>query len=284
MSTERDAPTADGPRYALEPVLLLDDVQRLKAFADPLRLRILRALYDGQQGRALSGRQLQDLLGEEGNRRLYYHLKLLEEAGIITKAFEKQRGNLLEAFFRPVAANLQIPPTLLSERDDDEPKDDEKKSKSKKKSKSAPKEKRRNDDALSAVKKLPPGPFWTSAPALAAAVKVAHGGELRCYDVVLYEKRARFVVESDEGLVYYDLSRAAVEGPKTFKGVASRSDSVLLDEATIPFAMAAVAAKKAAGSEAVFSVSLQRDGKGFGWQVAFGNGTIKRFDLKGNPR
>lgn len=175
-------------------------------------------------------------------------------------------------------------PEDVSERNDDEPKDDEKESKSKKKTKSAPKKKSRNDDALSAVKKLPPGPFWASAPALAAAVQRAHGGELRCYDVVLYEKRARFVVEGDDGLVYYDLSRAAVEGPKTFKGAASRSDSVLLDQATIPFAMADVAAKKAAGGEAVFSVSLQRDGKGFGWQVAFTNGTIKRFDLKGNPR
>jgi len=139
-------------------------------------------------------------------------------------------------------------------------------------------------EALAMVKKLPAGPFWAVAPGLAAAVKRAHGRDLRCYDVVLYEKRARFVVEGEDGLVYYELSRQEVKGPKTFKGSTLRSDSVLLDEATIPFEKADVAAKKASGGEKVFSVGLQRDGKGFGWQVAFTNGTIKRFDLKGNPR
>lgn len=119
--SDADAASPDGANetYALAPVLMIDRVEVLKAFADPLRLRILRALYVKQKGRALSGRQLQDLLGERGNRRMYHHLKVLQEAGIIELAYERKKRNMMEAFFRPVAANLHISPTLLTPPDDD---------------------------------------------------------------------------------------------------------------------------------------------------------------------
>jgi len=110
----------DEATFTLDPVLMIDRVDVLKAFADPLRLRILRALYVKQRGRALSGRQLQDLLGERGNRRIYHHLKVLQEAGIIELAYEKKKRNMMEAFFRPVAANLHISPTLLTPPPDEE--------------------------------------------------------------------------------------------------------------------------------------------------------------------
>jgi len=155
---------------------------------------------------------------------------------------------------------------------------------SKKKSKSpTPKKEEPNAKALAAVKKLPNQPFFTLAPELVTAVKLVHERPLRCYDFVFYEKLARFTVEGEDGLVYYDLSRESVEGPKSYKqGSSSRSDSVLLDEETIPFDKAGVVAKKT--NRDVFSVSLQRDGKGFGWQVAFKDGSIERFGLQGAPR
>ncbi|MCP4498555.1 MAG: helix-turn-helix transcriptional regulator [Deltaproteobacteria bacterium] len=106
----------ENTRYPLEPSFFIGDIDTLKIFADPLRLRILRTLYEHGEGRALSAKQIRGKLGEEKNNRLYYHVRLLEEAGLIRKAFERKKRNLSEVFFVPVAKRLQIAPELFLQK------------------------------------------------------------------------------------------------------------------------------------------------------------------------
>ncbi len=109
------------PKPSPQPVFLIRDATSLKALADPLRLRLLRCFYDKQEGRALSGRQLMGLVGEEGNRKIYYHLGLLEKAGLIYKVGEKKQRNLIEVYYGPSALNLQIAPELLQATEEGSP-------------------------------------------------------------------------------------------------------------------------------------------------------------------
>lgn len=110
------APPPDEIHYPLTPSLLIEDIETLRVFADPLRLRILRALYENGEGRALSAKEIRARLHEEGNNRLYYHVRLLEEAGLIRKVAERKRRNLIEAFYTPVAKRLHIAPELFLRR------------------------------------------------------------------------------------------------------------------------------------------------------------------------
>lgn len=119
---ENADPAPEDVLYPLASSLFIEDIETLKVFADPLRLRILRTLYENGEGRALSAKQIRTRIREEGNNRLYYHVKLLEDAGFIRKVFERKRRNLIEGFYIPVAKRLHIAPELfLRERNPDDP-------------------------------------------------------------------------------------------------------------------------------------------------------------------
>lgn len=67
-----------------EGVRVLDDPATLKAFSDPRRQRILRSLSS-----PASAGELAQRLGEPASR-LYYHLRLLEDHGLIVPVGERQ--------------------------------------------------------------------------------------------------------------------------------------------------------------------------------------------------
>lgn len=108
-------------RFELAPSIAIDDVKTLRTFADALRLRILRSLYTPEGGRALSPGQIREAIGEPENTRLYYHVGLLEKAGLIRVVHTQKKRNMTERYYAPVAGRLRIAPSLFLAQGDDVP-------------------------------------------------------------------------------------------------------------------------------------------------------------------
>ncbi len=66
-----------------------------RALSDSLRLRI----YETLQARPRTARELGEALGHKANR-LYYHLRILEEAGLIGEAGRDLSGRMVERIFK----------------------------------------------------------------------------------------------------------------------------------------------------------------------------------------
>jgi len=90
-------------------LLVLSDLEQVKALAVPLRVEIVMTLHD----KPMTTSQVAAILGERPNR-LYYHVTELEKVGILEVVETRQRGNLVEKYYRPVARILRIDPTLFS--------------------------------------------------------------------------------------------------------------------------------------------------------------------------
>lgn len=82
---------------------LLRTLDEVRALSDPLRLRIIECLRDGP----LTVSQVAQRLGEKPTK-FYYHFAELEKHGLICAVETRQRGNLLEKYFLPVAKYFQV--------------------------------------------------------------------------------------------------------------------------------------------------------------------------------
>ena len=89
------------------PFQIVDSPQQLKAFTDPLRLRVLDALRD----RAATNQQLADAFGEP-QAKVLYHLRFLLDAGLIQLVDQQVKGGNVEKYYRAVARMFGLrPPT-----------------------------------------------------------------------------------------------------------------------------------------------------------------------------
>ncbi|MDE3228656.1 MAG: helix-turn-helix domain-containing protein [Chloroflexota bacterium] len=96
-------------RYSLE------TVEQLRGIADPLRIRIFEALAQ----RPLTATQLGDEL-QIAAPKAHYHVRELERLGLVTLAESRERGGIVEKYFRAVARNLTVPPQLLQTAEPEE--------------------------------------------------------------------------------------------------------------------------------------------------------------------
>src|SRR4051812_39819474 len=97
------------PIDGIDPFVIAD-VEALKAIADPLRLRILlTAAEESRTAKELAG-QL-----EVPQTRLYYHLGLLEKAGLLRVASTRIVSGIEERRYEATAKNWTIAPELASE-------------------------------------------------------------------------------------------------------------------------------------------------------------------------
>jgi DNA-binding transcriptional ArsR family regulator len=89
------------------PFRIVDSSQQLKAFTDPLRIRVLDALRD----RAATNQQLANALGEP-QAKVLYHLRFLLDAGLIQLVDQQVKGGNVEKYYRSVARMFGLrPPT-----------------------------------------------------------------------------------------------------------------------------------------------------------------------------
>ena len=90
----------------------LQTVEQLRAVADPLRIRIYEALAQ----RAMTATQV----GEElhiAAPKAHYHVRELERIGLVRLVETRERGGILEKYYRAIARNLNAPPQLLQSSD-----------------------------------------------------------------------------------------------------------------------------------------------------------------------
>lgn len=90
----------------------IEEIEQLRAIADPLRQRILRALCC----RPATTKQIAPLLGEKPSR-LYHHVELLEKAGLIRLVETRQNRGTLEKYYLTVAKHFDVDRELLRNED-----------------------------------------------------------------------------------------------------------------------------------------------------------------------
>lgn len=88
----------DPDRFQPASFLPVSDPRQLKAFADPLRNRILHLLAD----REATNQQLAAALGQP-QARLLHHVRVLLDAGLIVLVEERVRGGNVEKYYRATA-------------------------------------------------------------------------------------------------------------------------------------------------------------------------------------
>ena len=98
----------------LDDVRYVKDLETLRMLADPLRLSILAAFQSGDDAPELTVKELADRLGE-GQTKLYRHVKLLEDAGLIAVTGTRLVSGILEKRYRPTYRTLQVDSDALSQ-------------------------------------------------------------------------------------------------------------------------------------------------------------------------
>jgi DNA-binding transcriptional ArsR family regulator len=95
---------ARGTQPAVRAVLTIDDADGLQAVSHPLRIRILDALREPDSAAAVARR-----LGEP-RQKVNYHLKELEQAGLVMHTGDRRKGNFVETLYRAAARTLVVSP------------------------------------------------------------------------------------------------------------------------------------------------------------------------------
>jgi DNA-binding transcriptional ArsR family regulator len=85
----------------------INDLETLKVITDPTRLAILESIAE-----ARSVTEIADALGVPRTR-LYHHIKLLEDRGIIRVASTRKKGALEEKLYEPAADSFVPGPKLM---------------------------------------------------------------------------------------------------------------------------------------------------------------------------
>ena len=93
----------------------INSLEQLRAMADQLRLSILQRLL----GRAMTVTQLGEALGI-APAKAHYHVRELERVGLVRLVQTREKGGILEKYYRAVAEDIQVPRSLLSSAPTDE--------------------------------------------------------------------------------------------------------------------------------------------------------------------
>lgn len=88
---------------------LISDLETLKIVANPLRIQIIESLVP----QPLTVAQVAERLGLAPSK-LYYHVNLLEQHGLIKVVEERVVSNIIEKVYRAVAEELDVESSLLS--------------------------------------------------------------------------------------------------------------------------------------------------------------------------
>lgn len=88
---------------------VVTDLETLKIVSNPLRIQIVESMLP----EPLTVSQVAERLGVAPSK-LYYHVNLLEEHGLIKVVQERVVSNIIEKVYRAVAEELEVDPSLLS--------------------------------------------------------------------------------------------------------------------------------------------------------------------------
>jgi DNA-binding transcriptional ArsR family regulator len=112
MSNEVQIEPASGEDFEPEQVMTISDLETLKVAADPTRLRILEVLTE----KPLTVKQVARKLDTTPTK-LYYHVNLLEQHGLITVTASRIVSGIIEKQYRTSAHSLRVSRELLALQD-----------------------------------------------------------------------------------------------------------------------------------------------------------------------
>lgn len=93
----------------MKEVLVLRDLECIKAIAHPRRIDILKS-FDNSP---LSAKQLSQLL-DEPHAKINYHIKTLYKVGILDLVEEKIKSGIVEKYYYPSAKNIVIAKNIIN--------------------------------------------------------------------------------------------------------------------------------------------------------------------------
>lgn len=93
---------------------VVTDLDTLRLLADPLRLSILGAFPSGAGARSMSVKEIAEKL-DEGQTKLYRHVKKLEEAGLLRVVETRVVSGIIEKRYRPAQKRLLIESDMLTQ-------------------------------------------------------------------------------------------------------------------------------------------------------------------------
>jgi DNA-binding transcriptional ArsR family regulator len=93
----------------------LETIEQLRAIADPLRVRIVEALAL----RPMTATQVGEELDEPAPK-AHYHVRELERVGLVRLVETRERGGILEKYYRAVGKTMRVPPRVLQMAPPDE--------------------------------------------------------------------------------------------------------------------------------------------------------------------
>lgn len=89
-------------------IYYLESVEQLRAVSDDLRIRILEAL----ERQPMTVTQLGERLGL-APAKVHYHVRELERVGLLRLVQTREKGGVLEKYYRAIAQGLSVPAWLL---------------------------------------------------------------------------------------------------------------------------------------------------------------------------
>jgi DNA-binding transcriptional ArsR family regulator len=92
-----------------------ENIEQVRAMADELRIRIVDQLLL----RPMTVTQVGEALGVAPNK-IHYHVRELERLGLVILAETREKGGILEKYYRPVAKSFNVPDDLLRAAPPDE--------------------------------------------------------------------------------------------------------------------------------------------------------------------
>lgn len=108
MGKDNEESTGDVGADRQEGVLVVRDLETLRLISDPLRLKLLEIARE----EPATAKEMASRLGVSQTR-LYYHLNLLEERGLLTVASTRLVSGIVEKRYRTTAYRLSVDKSLI---------------------------------------------------------------------------------------------------------------------------------------------------------------------------
>lgn len=93
----------------MKEVLVLRDLEQIKAISHPYRIEILESFEDA----SATAKQIADKMGEP-HAKVNYHIKTLLKVGILELIEEKVKLGIVEKYYRPAARTFVIDKNILN--------------------------------------------------------------------------------------------------------------------------------------------------------------------------
>jgi DNA-binding transcriptional ArsR family regulator len=91
----------------VQDVLYIDDIEQAGALLKPVRVELLRRMAEPRTCAQLASEL------NEVPQKLYYHVKVLERAGLVEKVAERRVGSFIEGLYQAVARSYWLSPALV---------------------------------------------------------------------------------------------------------------------------------------------------------------------------